>query len=68
MPIFYTTKSRAWSYRRHIASACMRPIDPQQTGVQIAQELMEEIKPFVQGVYLMSNFGRYDLVADVIGR
>ncbi len=41
---------------------------PQQTGVRIAQEMMEEIRPFVQGVYFMPNFGRYDLVADVIGR
>jgi homocysteine S-methyltransferase len=41
--------------------------DPQQTGVRIAQEIMEEIRPWVQGVYFMSNFGRYDLVADVIG-
>jgi hypothetical protein len=42
--------------------------DPQQTGVRIAQEIMEEIRPWVQGVYFMSNFGRYDLVADVIGK
>ncbi len=41
---------------------------PQQIGVRIAQELLEEIRPFVHGVYFMANFGRYDLVADVIGR
>jgi hypothetical protein len=42
--------------------------EPQQTGVRIAQEIVEEIRPWVQGVYFMSNFGRYDLVAEVIGR
>jgi homocysteine S-methyltransferase len=39
---------------------------PQETGVQIAQEILQEIRPFVQGVYLMPAFGRYDLVADVL--
>jgi homocysteine S-methyltransferase len=51
----------AYRERMHAAD------NPQQTGVRIAQEMMEEIRPFVQGVYYMSNFGRYDLVADVIG-
>lgn len=51
----------AYRERMHAAD------NPQQTGVRIAQELMEEIRPFVQGVYFMANFGRYDLVADVIG-
>lgn len=40
--------------------------DPQQEGVAIAQEILAEIRPFVQGVYLMPGFGRYDLVADVL--
>ncbi len=40
--------------------------DPQREGVLIAQELLAEIRPFVQGVYLMPAFGRYDLTADVI--
>ncbi len=52
------------AYRERMHAAA----DPQQTGVRIAQELMEEIRPFVQGIYFMANFGRYDLVADVIGR
>ncbi len=51
----------AYRQRMHAAD------NPQQTGVRIAQEMMEEIRPFVQGVYFMPNFGRYDLVADVIG-
>jgi len=40
--------------------------DPQQEGVRIAQEILQEIRPYVQGVYLMPAFGRYDLVADVL--
>ena len=51
----------AYRERMHAAAA------PQQVGVRIAQEIVEEIRPFAQGVYFMPNFGRYDLVADVIG-
>ncbi len=37
-----------------------------QTGVQIALELIEQIKPFASGIYLMPQFGRYDLAAEVV--
>jgi homocysteine S-methyltransferase len=40
--------------------------DPQQEGVLMAQETFMAIRPFVQGVYMMPAFGRYDLVADVL--
>jgi methionine synthase / methylenetetrahydrofolate reductase(NADPH) len=40
--------------------------DPQHEGVCIAQEILEEIRPHVQGVYLIPQFGRYDLAADVL--
>ena len=40
--------------------------DPQQEGVAIAREILEEIRPDIQGVYLIPQFGRYDLVADVL--
>lgn len=40
--------------------------DPQREGVRIAQEILEEIRPSIQGVYLIPQFGRYDLVADVL--
>jgi homocysteine S-methyltransferase len=40
--------------------------DPQSEGVIIAQEMLEELTPFVQGVYMIPVFGRYDLVADVM--
>jgi homocysteine S-methyltransferase len=40
--------------------------DPQREGVTIAQEILEELRPAVQGIYLIPQFGRYDLVADVL--
>ncbi len=35
-------------------------------GVRIAVELIEQIKPWAQGVYIMPQFSRYDLIADII--
>jgi 5,10-methylenetetrahydrofolate reductase len=35
-------------------------------GVKIAVELIEEIRPWAQGIYLMPAFGRYDLAAEII--
>jgi methionine synthase / methylenetetrahydrofolate reductase(NADPH) len=35
-------------------------------GVQIALELVAQMKPFVQGIYLMPAFNRYDLAAEVV--
>jgi homocysteine S-methyltransferase len=40
--------------------------DPQTEGVEIAQEIVEELRDTIQGVYLIPVFGRYDLVADVV--
>ncbi len=37
-----------------------------QEGVQIAIELIEQIRPWAQGVYLMPAFNRYELAAQVI--
>jgi methionine synthase I (cobalamin-dependent)/5,10-methylenetetrahydrofolate reductase len=37
-----------------------------QTGVQIALELIEQMKSFASGIYLMPQFGRYDLAAEVV--
>lgn len=37
-----------------------------QEGVQIAIELIKEMRPWVDGVYLMPAFHRYDLAADII--
>jgi homocysteine S-methyltransferase len=39
---------------------------PAAEGVEIAQELLLAIQPVVQGVYLIPQFGRYNLAADVL--
>ena len=35
-------------------------------GVRIALELIEQIRPWAQGVYLMPQFRRYDLAAEIV--
>jgi homocysteine S-methyltransferase len=40
--------------------------EQQQEGVRIAQEILEELRPEIQGVYMIPVFGRYNLVADVL--
>ena len=40
--------------------------DQQQEGVDIAQEMLEELRPYLEGVYLIPVFSRYDLVANVL--
>ena len=35
-------------------------------GVKIAQELLAELRPLAQGVYLMPSFGRYEVAAEVL--
>lgn len=42
--------------------------DPKAEGVSIAAEVVAEMRSFVQGVYVMPAFGRYDLAAEVIDR
>ncbi|MBI9048575.1 MAG: bifunctional homocysteine S-methyltransferase/methylenetetrahydrofolate reductase [Anaerolineaceae bacterium] len=37
-----------------------------RTGIKIATELIEEMRSFVQGVYLMPAFHRYDVAAEII--
>ena len=48
----------------------MRRAGPQgrQEGVKMAQELLLELKelPYVQGVYLMPSFGRYETACEVL--
>ena len=38
----------------------------QAEGVRIAQEILEELSPKIQGVYMIPVFGRYNLIADVL--
>ena len=37
-----------------------------KVGVELAVELIEAVKPWAQGIYLMPQFSRYDLVAEII--
>jgi len=40
--------------------------DSAKVGVELAVELIQAIKSWAQGVYLMPQFSRYDLVAEII--
>ncbi len=40
--------------------------DAPQEGVRIARELLLAVKDYVQGVYVIPAFGKYELAADVI--
>ncbi|GAP21100.1 bifunctional homocysteine S-methyltransferase/methylenetetrahydrofolate reductase [Leptolinea tardivitalis] len=37
-----------------------------EEGVKIAVELIEELRPLINGAYIMPAFNRYDLVAEVV--
>ncbi|HEV2527784.1 MAG TPA: bifunctional homocysteine S-methyltransferase/methylenetetrahydrofolate reductase [Thermomicrobiales bacterium] len=41
--------------------------DGRKEGVRMAQDLLLEAEPQVQGVYIMPSFGRYEVAAEVIG-
>jgi homocysteine S-methyltransferase len=47
--------------RMHVAGA-----DGRREGVKMAQELLLELMPISQGVYLMPSFGRYEVAAEVL--
>jgi homocysteine S-methyltransferase len=40
--------------------------DGRAEGVKIAQELLADLRPLAQGVYLMPSFGRYEVAAEVL--
>ncbi|MGA2352115.1 MAG: bifunctional homocysteine S-methyltransferase/methylenetetrahydrofolate reductase [Terracidiphilus sp.] len=42
------------------------PDAARREGILIAQEMLEAVRPFVQGVQVSAPFGRYDIAADVI--
>jgi hypothetical protein len=37
-------------------------------GMRIALERIERMKPWARGIYLMPQFGRYDLGAEIVER
>ncbi len=43
-----------------------RAENPQSEGVDIAQEIIEEMRTVIQGIYLIPVFSRFDIVADII--
>jgi homocysteine S-methyltransferase len=40
--------------------------DGRKEGVRMAQELLLDLMPIAQGVYLMPSFGRYVVAAEVL--
>jgi homocysteine S-methyltransferase len=40
--------------------------DGPKVGVELAVDLVEAVKPWAQGVYLMPQFSRYDMVAEIV--
>jgi methionine synthase I (cobalamin-dependent)/5,10-methylenetetrahydrofolate reductase len=40
--------------------------DGRAEGVKMAQDLLVQLKPHAQGVYLMPSFGRYEVAAEVL--
>jgi homocysteine S-methyltransferase len=37
-----------------------------QVGLELAEELLEEIRPYIAGVYLVPSFGRYDDICQFV--
>jgi homocysteine S-methyltransferase len=42
------------------------PEAARREGILIAQEMLESVRPFVQGVQVSAPFGRYNIAAEVI--
>ncbi|MBA2247282.1 MAG: hypothetical protein H0W23_04070 [Chloroflexia bacterium] len=40
--------------------------DGRREGVKMAQDLLQQLVPFSEGVYLMPSFGRYEVAAEVL--
>jgi homocysteine S-methyltransferase len=40
--------------------------DGAKVGVELAVTLIEAVRSWAQGVYLMPQFSRYDLIAEII--
>ncbi len=40
--------------------------DGPRVGVELAVELIQKIKPWAQGIYIMPQFNRYDMLAEII--
>jgi homocysteine S-methyltransferase len=40
--------------------------DAAKVGVELAVELIQKVKPWAQGIYIMPQFHRFDLVAEIV--
>jgi homocysteine S-methyltransferase len=40
--------------------------DASRVGVELAVELIQKIKPWAQGIYIMPQFNRFDLIAEIV--
>jgi methionine synthase / methylenetetrahydrofolate reductase(NADPH) len=45
---------------------CETPDAARREGIRIAQEMLEAVRPMVQGVQVAAPFGRYALAAEVL--
>jgi len=53
------------SLKKH-AGAWRQPGGRAKVGVELAAALVTAVKSWAQGVYLMPQFSRYDLIAEII--
>ena len=53
----------------HIREAMSKAgVDGSKVGLELAEELLEKLKPICQGTYLVPSFGRYDDMCSLIER
>ncbi len=65
--VFLKNEVPGMSVPDHLVTRMERAADDGRTeGRRIAAELLEEIRSFVQGVYFIPSFRRYDVVAELI--
>jgi homocysteine S-methyltransferase len=43
-------------------------MDPREEGINIAVELITQVRVWASGVYIMPPFGRYDVAAEIVER
>ena len=58
----YITKVPSWVRDRIEAAGN----DAERCGVEMAQELLEKVRPLAQGVYLIPSFGRFSGITELV--
>jgi methionine synthase / methylenetetrahydrofolate reductase(NADPH) len=65
--VFLQNEVPGMSLPAHIVTRMERAADDGRSeGRRIAAELLEEMRPFAQGIYFIPSFRRYDVVAELI--